>query len=84
MAVIFISLSIFFGLLVSNLRPGYKATLNPNMNANMPSWALLDYLTLLCLLHYVDEESHKATSKYKKHVFDMHKASNIFLDANDA
>ena len=22
--------------------------------------------------------------KYKKHVFDMHKASNIFLDANDA
>ena len=68
---IFISLSIFFGLLVGNLWLGYKSTLNSIMYANMWLWALLDYVKELCLLHYVEEESHKATSKLKKHVFDM-------------
>ena len=29
------------------------------------------------MLTYVDEESHKATSKYKKHVFDMCVCSEI-------
>ena len=68
---ILISLSIFFDRLVGNPRLGYKATLNSNMYANMRLLALLDYVKELCLLHYVDEESYKATSKWNKHVFDM-------------
>ena len=39
---IFILLSIVFGLLVSNLRFGYKATLYSSMYANMRLWALLE------------------------------------------
>ena len=39
---IFISLSIFFGLLVSNLRLGYKTTLNSSTYAKMWLWALLE------------------------------------------
>jgi len=65
--------------LVSNLRLGYKATLNSNMFANIQSWALLDYVKELCLLHYVDDESYKATSKLKKHMFDMCVINAIFL-----
>ena len=60
-----------FGLLVGNLRLGNKAKLNSNMYANMRVWALLDYIKELWLFHDVDEESHKATSKLKKHVFDI-------------
>ena len=41
------------------------------MYANMGLWALLDYVKKLCLLHYVNEESHKATSKLKKYEYDM-------------
>ena len=41
------------------------------MYATLRLWALLNYVKELWLLYYVDEESHKATSKYKKHVFDM-------------
>ena len=52
--------------LKGNLRLGYKATLNLNMYANMRLWALIDYVKELCLLHYFDEESYKATSKLKK------------------
>ena len=48
-------LSIVFGLLVSNLRLGYKATLYSRMYANIFDYELY--------LNYVDEESHKATSK---------------------
>ena len=65
------------------------------MYANMQLLALLDYVKELCLLHYVDEESYKGTSKLKKHVFDMCvmnaicieqadiKSLKHFLDANE-
>ena len=69
--VIFILLTIFFCLLVSNLGLGYIATLNQNIYENIRLLAILDYVKELCLLHYVDEESYKGTSKLKKHVFDM-------------
>ena len=61
----------FFGFLVGNLRLGYKATLNSNMYSKIRLLASLDYVKELCLLHYADEESYKATSKLKKHIFDM-------------
>ena len=76
---IYISFSIFFGLLIGNTRLGYKATLNLNMYANMQLWALLDHVKELCLLHYGDDESYKATSKLKKHKFDMCGMNDIFL-----
>ena len=57
--------------MVGNLGYGYKATLNSNIYANKRLLALIDYVTELYLLHYADEQSYKATSKLKKHVFDM-------------
>ena len=76
--------------MVGILGLGYKATLNSNIYANIPLLALLDYVKELYLLRYVDEQSYKATSKLKKHVFDIcfMNARCIFdkhfLDANDA
>ena len=60
----------------------------------MQLWPLPDFVKKLCLLHRVDD-SYKATSKLKKHVFDMCvmnaicieqadiKSLKHFLDANE-